>query len=41
MHEYKENTGNNQVLLNITMGLKYIRIKVSCSRKKPLVPFFR
>ena len=27
--EYKENSGNSQVLLNITMGLKYIRIKVN------------
>lgn len=28
MQEYKENVGNTQVLLNIIIGLKYIRIKV-------------
>ena len=28
MMEYKENTNNTQILLNITMGLKFIRIKV-------------
>ncbi|XP_057312815.1 protein furry homolog-like [Hydractinia symbiolongicarpus] len=28
MQEYKENVGNTQVLLNIIVGLKYIRIKL-------------
>lgn len=28
MQEFKDNMNNSQALLNITMGLKYIRIKV-------------